>query len=53
MVTKIPITHRYTEAVFSTRSMRQVRDRIEELLGDVFSTRSVPRDYKQDKFGIF
>jgi hypothetical protein len=38
------------EAVFSTRSLRQLLDaKIEELLGEVFSVWSVPRCYKQDK----
>jgi hypothetical protein len=36
--------------MFYTRSVRQLRDtKIEELLGEVFSVRSVPRCYKQDK----
>jgi hypothetical protein len=38
------------EEVFSTQSVRQLRDAaIEELLKAVFSMRSVPRCYKQDK----
>jgi hypothetical protein len=41
------------EAVFSTESVRQLRDAtIEELLAGVYSVRSVPRCYKQDKFKI-
>jgi uncharacterized membrane protein len=49
---KIPDKHQWTnwEAVFSTWSMRQLRvATIEELLGEVFSVRSVLRCYKQDK----
>jgi hypothetical protein len=38
-------THRWTnyEAVFSTRSVRQLRDATIELLETVFSLRSMPR----------
>jgi hypothetical protein len=36
------------EAVFSMRSVRQLHDTIEELFGEVFSVRSMPRCYKQD-----
>jgi hypothetical protein len=37
------------EAVFSTRSVRQLREATVELLGEVFSVRSKARCYKQDK----
>jgi hypothetical protein len=41
------------EAVFSTRSVRKLRDaRLEDLLGEAFSMRSVPKCYKQDKSRI-
>jgi hypothetical protein len=40
------------EAVFYMRSVRQLRHSIEEILEIVFSTRSVPRCYKQDNFRI-
>jgi hypothetical protein len=48
---QIPITHQWTnwEAVFSTRSVRQLRDATTELLEAVFPMRSVPRCYNQDK----
>jgi hypothetical protein len=35
--------------VFSTRTVRQLRDATIELLGEVFSMRFVPRCYKHDK----
>jgi hypothetical protein len=39
-----------TGMMFSTRSVRQLHDAaIEELLGEVFSVRSVLRCYKQGK----
>jgi hypothetical protein len=47
--------HRWAnwEAVFFTRPVRQLRAAtIEELLGKVFSVRSVPRSFKQDKSRI-
>jgi hypothetical protein len=50
-----PNTHQQTnwEAVFSTRSVRQLRDaKTEELLEAVFYIRSVPRCYQQDKSSI-
>jgi hypothetical protein len=41
------------EAVFSMRSLRQIRDaKTEELLREVISVRSSPRCYKQDKSNI-
>jgi hypothetical protein len=46
-------THLWTnwKAVFSTRSVRYLRDEtIEALLGEVFSVRSVSRCYKQAVF---
>jgi hypothetical protein len=40
--------------VFSTRPVRQLRDATaEELLEAVFSMRSVPRCYKQDRYGVY
>jgi hypothetical protein len=42
------------EAAVSTRSVRQLRDAtIEELLREVFSVRSVPKCYKQDKSRMY
>jgi hypothetical protein len=52
---QIPNTHQWThwEAVFSKRSMQQLRDTIiQELLEDMFSERSVPRCFKQDKSSL-
>jgi hypothetical protein len=40
------------EAVFSTWSVRQLRDATIELLEEVFSMRSVQRCYKQDNSRI-
>jgi hypothetical protein len=49
---QIPNTHQW-EVVFSTRSVQQLCEvKIEELMGEVFSVRSVPRCYKQDKSKI-
>jgi hypothetical protein len=53
---QIPNTHQCTKLaeVFPTRSVRQLRDAtIEELLREVFSVKSVPRCYKQDKSRIW
>jgi hypothetical protein len=42
------------EAVFSTRSMRLLRDAtIETLLGEVFSVRSVPRLYNEEQLRLW
>jgi hypothetical protein len=51
---QIPNTHQYTnwEVMFSTRSVRQLRDATIELLEAVFSMRSVPRCYNKDKSGV-
>jgi hypothetical protein len=39
--------------MLATRSLRKLSDAtIEKLLGDIFSMRSVPRCYKQDKYII-
>jgi hypothetical protein len=48
---QIPNTQQWTnwEAGFSTPSVRQLRDATIELSEAVFSMRSVPRCYKQDK----
>jgi hypothetical protein len=48
---QIPNMHQWTtwEAVFFTRSVRQLRDATIEMLEAVFSMRSVPRYYKQNK----
>jgi hypothetical protein len=52
---QIPNTHQWTnwKSVFSTRSMRQLRDASsEKLMGALFSVRSVLKCYKQDKYRI-
>jgi hypothetical protein len=50
---QIPNAPMSWEAVFSTRSVQQLRDaRIEEPLEAVFSMLPVPRCYKQDKYRI-
>jgi hypothetical protein len=49
-------THQWTnwEAVFSVRSVGHLHDiKIEEFLGDVFSTRSTPMSYKQPQSRIY
>jgi hypothetical protein len=47
-----PKTHQW-EQVFSMQSVRQLCEaKIEELMRDVFSVRSVPRCYKQNKSEI-
>jgi hypothetical protein len=51
---KFPNPHQWTnwEAVFSTRSVRQLRDGTTELLKADFSVRSVPKYYEEDKFRV-
>jgi hypothetical protein len=52
---QIPNKHQWTnsEAVFSAWSVRRLRDaKTEELMGEVFSVRSVPKCYKQDKSSV-
>jgi hypothetical protein len=48
---QIPDTHKQTkwEEAFFMQSMRQLCDTTTELLEAVFSMRSMPRCYKQDK----
>jgi hypothetical protein len=49
---QLPNTHQWTnwEALFSARPLRQLLDsKIEELLEAVFSVRSVPGCFTQDK----